>query len=79
MDTIKIFIDTFQETKSYYTDIFIKDEVLNKACQDFIEKQTEFALMLKNNFINISKHYVDTQINYSFPKKGAKDEQNNNS
>lgn len=74
MDTIKIFIDTLQETKSYYTDILIKDEILNKACQDFINSQTQFAYMLKNNFINITKYYVETQTNNLFPKREVKDE-----
>jgi hypothetical protein len=68
-DMTKVFIDTIQETKSYYTDEIVKDEVLNKACHDFIKSQTEFAYMLKNNFVNVSK----------FPKRGTKDEQNNNS
>ncbi len=75
----KVFIDTIQETKSYYTDEIVKDEVLNKACHDFIKSQTEFAYMLKNNFINVSKHYVDTQTNYLFPKIKDKNEQNDNS
>jgi hypothetical protein len=78
-DMTKVFIDTIQETKSYYTDEIVKDEVLNKACHDFIKSQTEFAYMLKNNFVNVSKYYVDTQTNYLFPKRGTKDEQNNNS
>jgi hypothetical protein len=78
-DMPKIFIDTIQETKSYYTDAIVKEEVLNKACHDFIKSQTEFAYMLKNNFINVSKHYVDTQTNYLFPKIKDKNEQNNNS
>ena len=28
-DMTKVFIDTIQETKSYYTDEIVKDEVLN--------------------------------------------------
>lgn len=79
LDMMKVSIDTIQETKSYYTDEFIKDKVLNKACHDFIKSQTEFAYMLKNNFINISKYFVETQTNKLFPKKEVKDEQNNNS
>jgi hypothetical protein len=73
-DTAKLFIDTIQDTKSYYTDEIVKDEVLNKACHDFIKSQTEFAYMLKNNFVNISKYYAETQTNFLFPKREVKDE-----
>jgi len=73
-DTAKLFIDTIQDTKSYYTDEIVKNEVLNKACHDFIKSQTEFAYMLKNNFVNISKYYAETQTNFLFPKREAKDE-----
>lgn len=78
IDYIELFIDSFQGIKITFTDQVIKDKILNKCCHDYVNSQTEFAKMLKNNYIKVSKHFVETQTEFWFPKTEVKDEQKNN-
>ena len=70
--SLNFFIDTFQGTKRKLTNNVIKDPVLNKAANDFIDSQTSFAKMLVNNSTNVLKHFTDTQTNAIFPKSKDK-------
>ena len=78
IDYIELFIDSFQGIKTTFTDQAIKDTTLNKCCHSYIKSQTEFAKMLKNNYISVSKHFIETQAEFWFPKTEVKDEQKNN-
>lgn len=59
MFTPVFFIEMFQGAKRSLTNKIITDEVLNRAANDFITAQTEFAKMLANNAITLAKYSVD--------------------
>ena len=65
---IEMAIDTFQSYKRTMTNVVIKDNVLNKAANDFITSQTQFAKMLVNNAAVITQHSVNCYSNLIFPK-----------
>ena len=66
------YIDAFQHTKKTVTNQVITDPTLNKAANQFIEKQTEFAKMLTRNAQDVTKYYVDNMTHFLFPKKEQK-------
>jgi hypothetical protein len=69
MFTPDFYIHLIQSTKRGLTDKIITDPVLNKAAHSFITAQTQFAIMLANNFAEIAKYSTDTITNKWFPKK----------
>lgn len=62
-------IDTIQNTKRLATDTFIKDPVLNKAANDFIDAQTAFAKVLANNTIEMTKYALGQFTSAVYAKK----------
>ena len=52
-------IDTIQQYKKNLTDRVYTDPTLNKAAQNFIAAQTQFAKMLVTNTVDISKWALD--------------------
>jgi hypothetical protein len=66
--TINDYIDAFQGTKRAFTNATIKDEVLNKAANDYIAAQTGFAKVLTGNFLAITKQSWDSYAKTLFPK-----------
>ncbi len=69
MFTPEFYIDLFQDGKRQLTNKVIKDDVLNKAANDYITAQTAFAKMLTNNTIEMTKHSVDSISKVFFSKK----------
>ena len=69
--TINDYIDAFQGTKRALTNATIKDEVLNKAANDYIAAQTSFAKVLTANFLAITKQSWDSYAKALFPKVSA--------
>jgi len=69
MFTPEFYIDLFQDGKRQLTNKVIKDDVLNKAANDYITAQTAFAKMLTNNAIEMTKHSVDSISKVLFSKK----------
>jgi hypothetical protein len=69
MFTPEFYIDLFQDGKRQLTNKVIKDDVLNKAANDYITAQTAFAKMLTNNTIEMTKHSVDSISKVLFAKK----------
>ena len=67
--TPNAFIDALQETKRGITNKIITDATLKKEAHNFIDAQTIFGKMLANNFIELTKHSVDSYANCIFPKK----------
>lgn len=67
--TPELFVDAFQETKRYLTNKIIIDPVLNRAANNYINSQTQFAKMLIENGINISKHSTNSIVNYWISSK----------
>jgi capsule polysaccharide modification protein KpsS len=65
---IEMVIDTFQSYKRTLTNVVIKDHVLNRAANDFITSQTQFAKMLVNNTVVIAQHSVNCYSDLIFPK-----------
>jgi hypothetical protein len=61
------YIDSFQSLKHSFTNQVIKDKVLNKAANDFIDAQTAWAKMVVDNATAITKYAVDMQTNLFFP------------
>lgn len=59
MFTPENIIDTIQGTKRTFTNMVIKDEVLNKVANNFIDSQTHFAKMLVTNFTTVTKYGMD--------------------
>jgi hypothetical protein len=68
MFTPNLIIDTVQNAKRTATNAVIKDEALNKAAHNFIDAQTAFAKMLADNALVISKHFVEKQTSFFYPK-----------
>jgi hypothetical protein len=68
MFTPNLIIDTVQNAKRTATNAVIKDEALNKAAHNFIDAQTAFAKMLTDNALTISKHFVEKQSSFFYPK-----------
>ena len=62
-------IEAFQETKRGLTDKIITDPTLNKAAHEYIDAQTQFAMMLSHNFTDIAKYSMDSIANKWFPQK----------
>ena len=69
MFTPDFFIDALQVTKKSMTNQIFKDEVLNKAANDYINAQTTFAKMMVHNTIDMAKYSVDSVSKLLFPKK----------
>lgn len=69
--TINDYIDAFQGTKRAFTNATIKDEVLNKAANDYIAAQTGFAKVLTANFTTIAKQSWDSYARTLFPRAAA--------
>lgn len=69
--TINDYIDAFQGTKRAFTNATIKDEVLNKAANDYIAAQTGFAKVLTANFTTIAKQSWDSYARTLFPRATA--------
>lgn len=67
--TPELFVDTFCSTKRHLTNKIILDPVLNKAANEFITAQSDFAKMMIKNYINISKHSMDAATTLWFPKR----------
>lgn len=59
MFTPETIIDTFQGSKRTFTNMVIKDEVLNKVANNFIDSQTAFAKMLVTNLTTVTKYSMD--------------------
>ena len=59
MFTPDFYIDNFQSTKKLITNQVFTDPKLNKAAHKFIDAQTQFAKMLVQNTIDMSKYSVD--------------------
>jgi hypothetical protein len=59
MFTPEFYIDSFQATKKAITNQVFTDPKLNKAAQKFIDAQTQFAKVLVQNSIDMSKYIVD--------------------
>jgi hypothetical protein len=68
MFTPEFYIDLFQDGKRQLTNKVIKDDVLNKAANDFITAQTAFAKMLSKNFIDLSTYSVESISKVLYPK-----------
>jgi hypothetical protein len=68
MFTPDFFIDALQATKKSMTNQIFKDEVLNKAANDYIDAQTTFAKMMVHNTIDMAKYSVDSVSKLLFPK-----------
>jgi hypothetical protein len=65
----EFYIDLFQSTKRQLTNKVYHDEVLNKACNSFIDAQTVFAKMLAKNYIDLATYSADSISKVMFPKK----------
>ena len=78
MFTLDFYIDSFQSTKRALTNQIFTDPKLNKAANKFIDAQTQFAKMLVQNSIELSKYTVDNLTQYTQPAtktKATKNEQ----
>jgi hypothetical protein len=71
MFTPDTYIDLFQNTKRVVTNQIIKDSRLNKAANDYITSQTQFAKMLTNNAMEIAKYSAESITTVWFPQKKA--------
>ncbi len=69
MFTPHFFIESFQSTKKLVTDQVFKDPALNKAAHAYIDAQTQFAKMVVNNTIDMTKYSVESVSKVLFPKK----------
>ena len=69
MFTPHFFIESFQSTKKLVTDQVFKDPTLNKAAHAYIDAQTQFAKMVVNNTIDMTKYSVESVSKVLFPKK----------
>jgi hypothetical protein len=69
MFTPEFYIDLFQSSKRQLTNQVYKDDILNKAANNFIDAQTAFAKMLAKNYIDLATYSVDTMSKVFFPKK----------
>lgn len=70
MFTPDFFIDTLQSTKKALTNQIYKDPVLNKAANDYIDAQTQFAKMMVHNTVDMVKYSVESISKCLFPQKG---------
>lgn len=68
MVTPEFFIDSIQSSKRMMTDRIYTDPIVNQACHNFINAQTDFAKMLTKNFFDLSKHSADCIGKVVFPK-----------
>lgn len=62
-------IDLLVGTKKHLTNQIITHPTLNKAAINFINAQSDFAKMMINNYVLVSKVFVDTMSTYWFPKR----------
>ena len=69
MFTLEFYIDNFQSTKKLITNQVFTDPKLNKAAHKFIDAQTQFAKMLVQNTIDMSKYSVDGFSEFLYPTK----------
>lgn len=65
-------IDTVQTVKRVVTDQVYKDPTLNKAANDYITAQTQFAKMLAKNTIDLTTYSVESVSKFLFPKLEVK-------
>ena len=63
------FIDTLVGTKKHMTNKIITHPEMNKVAINFINAQSDFAKMMINNYVLVSKVFVDTMSTYWFPKR----------
>jgi hypothetical protein len=73
MFTPDFYIDSFQATKKAITNQVFTDPKLNKAALKFIDAQTQFAKMLVQNTIDMSKYSVDGFSDFLYPTKAKAD------
>jgi len=69
MFTPDFYIEQFQSTKRMLTNQIFKDDVLNKACNAFIDAQTTFAKMLTKNTLDLAAYSVDSFSKIVYPKQ----------
>jgi hypothetical protein len=62
-------IDTFQSSKKWAVNQIFKDEILKNAAHAYIDAQTQFAKMIVNNTVNLSKYSVESVSKILFPQK----------
>lgn len=58
---INVYIDTVQNTKSFWVDTLVKEETIQKPLQDFITAQTTFtkeAVRTIIEYINNTLEYI---------------------
>ena len=63
------YIDSFQNMKKVVTNQVFKDKTLNKAANDYIDAQTQFAKMMAHNAVDLAKYSVDSVSKVLFPQK----------
>lgn len=68
MFSLDFYIDSFQSTKRVITNQVFTDPKLNKAANKFIDAQTQFAIMLAQNTVDMLKYSTDSFTNKAFPK-----------
>jgi len=73
MFTPDFYIDSFQATKKAITNQVFTDPKLNKAALKFIDAQTQFAKMLVQNTIDMTKYSVDGISQVMYPTKAKAD------
>jgi len=61
-----------QFVKRAFTNETVKDKVVYDASMKYIRAQEDFYNMLVDNTINLSKHFIETQTTFWFPKKDTK-------
>ena len=72
MFTPEFYIDSFQSLKRSFTNEVITNPILNKAANDFIDAQTDWAKMVVKNTTNIAKYLANQQTEVLFPTKKEK-------
>jgi len=68
MFTPSYVIDSFQSCKTAMTRNLINDKVIVKICERFINAQTDFAQVIIQNNLEVSKYSIDCYLNTWFPK-----------
>ena len=58
-----------QFLKRAFTNEAVKDKVVYSASMRYIEAQEKFYNKLVDNAMELSKHFIETQTSYWFPKK----------
>lgn len=73
MFTPDFYIESFQATKKALTNQVFTDPKLNKAAIKFIDAQTQFAKMLTQNTIDMTRYHVDSISGLMYPTKAKAD------